>query len=46
MGAERKSAYIDEKNKLATAIHEVRLSYGWLVVLTSSGWTCARGFVH
>lgn len=24
MGAERKSAYIDEKNKLLTAYHEVR----------------------
>lgn len=28
MGAERKSAYIDEKNKLLTAYHEV----GWLAV--------------
>lgn len=26
MGAERKSAYIDEKNKLLTAYHEVRWS--------------------
>jgi len=28
MGAERKSAYIDEKNKLLTAYHEVR----WLAI--------------
>jgi ATP-dependent Zn protease len=26
MGAERKSAYIDDKNKLLTAYHEVRQS--------------------
>jgi ATP-dependent Zn protease len=27
MGSERKSAYIDEKNKLMTAYHEVRYSF-------------------
>ena len=52
MGSERKSAYIDEKNKLMTAYHEVCDSL--LVVLVEEmteiapelGWTCTGGFVY
>lgn len=49
MGAERKSQFIDEKSRLATAYHEVREALSVVIfshLYPLAGWTCSCCPLH